>query len=245
MAEATACAVSAAGVATVTLQRPDAANARNQAMRDELGALWADLARERDVKVVVLTGAGDRFFSAGMDLKEARAPETLRERRDRMRASRDIELLAHLPQPTIAAVNGYALGGGLEMALACDLRVIALEAEIGLPEVGHGLIPGGGGTVRLPRLVGPAVAFELLFTGRRVDGATALRLGLCNRAVPRTELEATVAGLAGAIAAHPTHALREVKEAVLAAQDVPVQFAVEAERDRLVMLMDGLRTGGF
>ena len=242
---ATACTLGDDGVAWVTLNRPDAANARNQAMRDELAALWTQLAGDDDVKVVVLTGAGRPLLLRRHGPQGSAGEETLLQRRARMRQGRDIEALAHLPRPTIAAVNGYAMGGGLEMALACDLRVFADEAVVALPEVGHGLIPGGGGTVRLPRLIGPALAFEMLYTGRRVNGSEAVALGLANRSVPRAQLHDAAAELAAAIAQQPGHALREVKEAVLAGLDVPTAFAVEAERDRLVMLMDGLsRTGG-
>ena len=123
--------------------------------------------------------------------------------------------------------------------------MFAHEAIVALPEVGHGLIPGGGGTVRLPRLVGPALAFEMLYTGRRVEGTEAVTLGLANLSVPRAQLRDAAAELAQRIAEQPAQALREVKEAVLAGLDVPVAFAVEAERDRLVMLMEGLsRSGG-
>ena len=127
---ATRLSVAGDGVATVTLDRPEAANARNQQMRDELKAIWSGIADDAAIRAVVLTGAGDRFFCAGMDLKEAGVPETPAERRDRLRSSRDIEQLAALPQPTIAAVNGAALGGGCEMALACDIRLIAHTARI-------------------------------------------------------------------------------------------------------------------
>jgi methylglutaconyl-CoA hydratase len=151
----------AGSVATVTLERPDAANARNQTMRRELSRIWDHLGSRSDVSVVILTGSGERFFCAGMDMKEAGEPESPAQRRDRLKSSRDIEQLASLPQPTIAAINGYALGGGFEMALACDIRVIAEHAQVGLTELVHGLVPGGGGTQRLPRLVGPARASVL------------------------------------------------------------------------------------
>lgn len=225
------------GVAWLTLDRPDAANSRNQRMREELLALYDGIARDPDIAVVVLTGAGDRFFSAGMDLKESAGDEALLDRRERLRAGRDIEALARLPRPTIAAINGYALGGGLEMALACDLRVMATEAEVGLPEVGHGLIPGGGATVRLPRLIGPARAFELLYTGARLDGRQAEQLGLVNRAVPRAELHGAVSALAATIARHPRRALVHVKESVLAGFDLSTSAGVDQELDRLLMLM--------
>jgi enoyl-CoA hydratase/carnithine racemase len=123
----------------VHLNRPAAANARNQEMRDTLASLWRAVSGDPAVRVVILTGVGTRFFRAGMDLKEAAAPEDPVARRDRMRRSRDIELLAALPQLTIAAINGYALGGGLEMALACDIRMAADTASLGLPDVTRGL----------------------------------------------------------------------------------------------------------
>ncbi|HVX21024.1 MAG TPA: enoyl-CoA hydratase/isomerase family protein [Acidimicrobiales bacterium] len=224
-------------VAWVVLDRPDAANARNQAMREELQATWAALADDDAVAAVVLTGAGDRFFCAGMDLKEAGQPETPGARRDRLRGSRDIEQLARLPKPTVAAVNGYALGGGLEMALACDLRLVAEGAQVGLTELDHGLVPGGGGTQRLPRLIGYARAAELLFLGRRLTGEEAVAWGIANRCVPAADLREAAADLAGAIAAKPSRALRYAKELLQKSQELPPAAGVEAELDVLLTLL--------
>ncbi len=224
-------------VAIVTLRRPESANARNQAMRSELERLWRHLAGRDDVSAVVLTGEGDRFFCAGMDLKEAGVPESPADRRDRLRASRDIEQLAALPQPTVAAVNGFALGGGLEMALACDLRVVATHAQIGLTELTHGLVPGGGGTQRLPRLIGSARAAEMLYLGLRLDGPTALAWGLANRCVPSEDLLSTACELAGQVAAQPRRALVYAKELIRQAQEGPLSQGVERELDALLTLL--------
>lgn len=225
------------GVAWVTLDREEAANARNQQMRTELQATWTAIAAAADVKAVVLTGAGERFFSAGMDLKEAGRPETPGARRDRLRASRDIEQLAALPQPTIAAVNGYALGGGLEMALACDLRLVAEHAQVGLTELAHGLVPGGGGTQRLPRLIGVARAAELVFLARRLTGSEAVEWGIANRCVPGPELRDAAATLAGEMAQHDGRALRYAKRLLHRGEEVPLSAGVEVELDALLTLM--------
>lgn len=233
------------GVAWVVLDRPAAANSRNQQMRNELSELWATLGDDDGVRVVVLTGSGDRFFSAGMDLKEAGRPESDDERRDRLRSVRDIEQLAALPQPTIAAVNGYALGGGLEMALACDLRIVAEHAQLALTELSHGLVPGGGGTQRLPRLVGPARAAELLFTGRRLSGVEAVEWGIANRCVPGPELAAEASALAASIAANDGQVLRRAKALLRASQEVPPAVGVERELEALLELMAArARNGG-
>jgi len=226
------------GVAWVTLDRQDSANARNQQMRDELRRVYDFLAGESRVKVLVLTGAGDRFFCAGMDLKEFDRQETVLARSERLRSNRDIEVLAALPLPTIAAINGYALGGGLEMALACDLRVVAEEAQVGMPELSHGLVPGGGGTRRLPRLIGSSRTLELLYTGRRLYGPEAVNLGLANECVPRARLTATVGELAGRIAKQPRTALRIAKELVLRSFETPLVTGVDLELDALLTLLD-------
>ena len=225
------------GVAWVTLDRPAAANARNQQMRDELKTIWARLAGDTSVRVVVLSAAGEKFFCAGMDLKEAGAAETPAARRDRLRGSRDIDTLAALPQVTIAAINGYAFGGGCEMALACDLRVIAEHAQIALTELQHGLVPGGGGTQRLPRLVGPARAAEMIFLGRRLTGPEAESWGLANRCVPIADLKSTVAAMAEQIATIPSRPLRYAKELLRRSQEVPVSIGVDMELDSLLTLM--------
>lgn len=226
------------GVAWLTLNRPDAANARNQQMREELARIYGFTAACDDVGALVLTGAGDRFFCAGMDLKESAGGETSGQRRARLRSSRDIDTLADLPVPTVAAINGYALGGGLEMALACDLRVIADEAQVGLPELTHGLVPGGGGTQRLPRLIGTARTLELLYLGERVDAATAVSLGIANRRVPRADLVASTRALAAAIAAKPRAAARSAKRLVLASAQTPLAAGLAQELDALLDLLD-------
>jgi len=224
-------------VAFITLTRKDAANARNQQMRRELQAVWGAIAADAEINAVVLSGEGDRFFCAGMDLREAADAETAVERRDRLRGSRDIEQLAALPQPTIAAINGYALGGGLEMALACDLRIVADTAQVGLTEVVHGLVPGGGGTQRLPRLIGYARAADLIFTGRKLDAAEAESWGLVNRVVPAADLANEAERMATEIAAHSGRALRYAKELLRQSNDVPIGVGAQLELDALLALM--------
>ena len=225
------------GVLTITLARPDAANSRNQAMRRELAEVYTAAATDDAVRVVVLTGKGDRHFCAGMDLKEAGQPETPVERRERLRGARDIEQLARLPRPTIAAINGYALGGGFEMALACDMRVMATDAKVGLTEVRHGLMPGGGGTQRLPRLIGSARAAELLYLGKVLDGPAAEQLGLVNASVPTADLHDRVSTLAGALAEQSPKALRAIKESLLASAELPLAAGIEKELDGLLFLL--------
>lgn len=225
------------GVLTVRLNRAESAHARNQVMRDELASLWRAVAADRKVRVVVLTGAGDRYFCAGMDLKEAGQPEEPVARRDRMQRSRDIELLADLPQPTVAAINGYALGGGLEMALACDMRLIADSAQVGLPEVTRGLVPGGGGTQRLPRLIGYPRACELVLSGRRLTAREAVEWGIAARVVPAAELLAAARVLAASIAVYPESAVRYAKVLLKRSLQLPVSAGVDAELDVVLTLL--------
>jgi len=226
------------GIAWVFLDRRQAANARNQQMRSDLAALWRWIAASHEVLVVVLTGAGDRFFCAGMDLKEASHDETPEALRERMRRVRDIEILAALPQPTIASINGAARGGGLEMALACDIRVIADEASIGFPEVGHGLMPGGGGTVRLPRLIGAERALEMLYLGTIMSGPEAVAAGLASRHVPADQLEAAVSELAASIAVRPPAAVRATKDAVRYGLEHSPRLSLDRELDGLLTLLE-------
>jgi enoyl-CoA hydratase/carnithine racemase len=159
----------------------------------------------------VLAAAGEKFFCAGMDLKEAGQPESPGARRDRFKRSRDVDQLGSLSQPTIAAINGYALGGGFEMALACDFRVMADTATVGLPEINAGLGPAAGGTQRLPRLIGIARATELIMLGRRLGADEALAYGLVNRVVPLDQLHQEAGALAGELAGKSPRALRDAE----------------------------------
>jgi enoyl-CoA hydratase/carnithine racemase len=229
------------GVLTVSLNRPDAAHARNQVMREELASLWTAVAKDRSIRAVVVTGTGERFFCAGMDLKEAGQDEDAVARRDRMQRSRDIEALAALAQPTIAAINGFALGGGLEIALACDIRIAAAGAQVGLPEVTRGLVPGGGGTQRLPRLVGYSRAFDLVVSGRRVTAEQAYDWGLVDRVVEPAGLIAAAHELAHGFAQNPEPAVRYAKALLRTSLEVPVHVGVQSELDTLLTLMHGAK----
>lgn len=229
------------GVAWITLDRVEAANARNQRMREELLALYAGIRSDDRVRVVVLSAAGDRHFCAGMDLKESAGPETQAEQRSRLRSGRDIEELAALPMPTIAAINGAAYGGGFEMALACDLRVVSDTARVRLPEVTIGLVPGGGGTQRLPRMIGLAKTFEMLYLGSTLTGTEIVEAGLAARSVTPEDLERTTAEMAAQIAGMAPDALRMAKELVRRSFDVPVGVGTDAELDALLMLLQTRR----
>jgi enoyl-CoA hydratase len=224
------------GVATVTLSRPDVHNAMNEAMRRELTALFASLASEEAVRVIVVTGAGERAFSAGADIRdfvEPQPPTRFREQRRRVdfRAMMD-----RCPQPIIAAIRGYALGGGLELALACDIRIAAEDAQLGLTEINLAIIPGGGGTQRLPRLVGRGKALEMILTGARLSGSEALRLGLVERAVPAAEVLPQALALARTMADKAPLALRYAKEAVVKGLELPLADGLRLENDLATLL---------
>jgi enoyl-CoA hydratase/carnithine racemase len=184
-------------IVTVTLNRPDARNALNQGVLDRLLDVIDDVAPRRDVRAVVFTGAGDRAFCAGADLKERAGMSPEQTRFFLRRIKRVMDHIERMPMPTIAAVNGFAFGGGCELALACDLRVMQEGAQIGLTECALGIIPGAGGTQRLPRLVGPSRAKELIFTARRLDAQGAAAVGLVDHAVPAGEALAKAKALAG------------------------------------------------
>jgi enoyl-CoA hydratase len=198
-------------VAVVTMNRPQALNAFNSEQLDRLGAAIRALAQDRNVRAVILTGAGDRAFAAGADIKEMvelTAAEALAFGRKGQSVTNAIELL---PQPVIAAVNGYAFGGGCELAIACDLRLAAETARFAQPEVGLGIPPGWGGTQRLPRLVGPGIAAEMIYSGRQVDAQEALRIGLVNAVHPLDQLMAAARELATQITTNSPVAVRAAK----------------------------------
>ena len=224
------------GVATVTLNRPAVHNAMNEPMRRELTRCFGDLATSDAVRVVVVTGAGERAFSAGADIREfveREAPVRFRESRRRVdfRAAMD-----RCPQPIIAAIRGYALGGGLELALACDLRIASEDAQLGLTEINLAIIPGGGGTQRLPRLIGRGKALEMILTGARIDAREALRIGLVERVVPAGEVQSSAQALARTLAEQAPVALRYAKEAVVKGLGLPLDDGLRLENDLATLL---------
>ncbi len=224
------------GVATVTLNRPEVHNAMNQAMRAELTRCFGEIAVSDEVQVVVVTGAGERAFSAGADIKESVEPQDpvrFREQRKRIDFRQAMD---RCPQPILAAIRGYAFGGGLELALASDIRIAADDARLGLTEIDLAIIPGGGGTQRLPRLIGRGKALEMILTGARIDAATALGLGLVERVVPAAELQASVQALARTLAAKAPVALRYAKEAVVKGMDLPLADGLRLEGDLSALL---------
>src|SRR5215210_5167634 len=186
-------------VAVITINRPDKRNALNIQTREEGAAALEDLRADDEVRVVVITGAGDKAFIAGADIAEF-AERTAVTQRDVMTGRSLFTALDTFPRPLIAMVNGYCLGGGCELALACDLRIASDRASFGQPEINLGIIPGGGGTQRLTRLVGEGKAMEMILTGEIIDAQTALSIGLVNAVIPAAELEAKTMEVAGRIA---------------------------------------------
>lgn len=213
-------------VAELRLNRPDKLNANNRRMATEIVTALSNLG---DARVLILTGEG-RAFSAGADLYERAADPAL----PSMLAAYDA--LAAVPVPVVAAIEGYCLGGGLELALCCDLRVAGDSAQLGTPEVLRGLLPGGGGTQRLPRLIGPARANELMLTGRRIDAATAERWGLVNEVVPHGQALARAHELAQELLAGAPLAQREIKWLVEHGSHLPLTDALAVERERAAYL---------
>ena len=218
-----------AGIATITLNRPERYNALGARMVDELGRALEALEGSGDVRAMVLTGAGDKAFCSGVDLKE-RAEMDADERWSHNRAlGAFAERLARLQVPTIAALNGLAFGGGLEITLACDFRIAAEGARFALPEVGIGIVPGAGGTQRLPRLIGPTKAKELILTGRRVDARAALEMGLVSQVVPSDSLMVEAATLAREITTNSPLALAYAKAAIDLASETTIEQGLRYE----------------
>ena len=202
------------GVAVVTLNRPDVMNAFNMALLKALDAKIAEIRFDPDVRVVIITGAGDRAFCAGADLKE-RATLTPVQVKEFIFTIRNLfTAIEQLNKPVIAAVNGVALGGGTELALAADIRIAAETATLGLTETRLAIIPGAGGTQRLPRLVGKGKAKELIFTGRRIGAAEALAIGLVNRVCPPENLIETCRQMAAEICETGPVAIEQAKYAI-------------------------------
>ena len=200
-------------VAIITINRPDKRNALNIKTREEGAALIEELRTDDSVNVVVITGAGDKAFIAGADIGEF-AGRSAQMQREVMVERSLFNAIDTFPKPVIAMVNGYCLGGGCEVALACDIRIASENASFGQPEINLGIMPGGGGTQRLTRLVGEGKAMEMILTGQIIDAKTAFDIGLVNHVVPPDQLEAKTMELANSIADKAPIAVRLAKEAV-------------------------------
>jgi enoyl-CoA hydratase/carnithine racemase len=216
------------GIGTIRLDRPPM-NALDAEMQHGLVAACAEATERRDVSAVVVWG-GEKVFAAGADIKEMRTM-TYADMVGHSTLLQDFtRSLARLPKPTVAAITGYALGGGCEVALACDFRVAASNAKLGQPEIQLGIIPGAGGTQRLARLVGPARAKDLVFSGRFVDAEEALRIGLVDSVVEADQVYASARELVGRYVGGPALALRAAKEAIDSGLEVDLQSGLEVER---------------
>ena len=225
------------GVATVTIDRPDARNALNETVRAELQAAF-DAVADSAARVVVLTGSeAAGAFVAGADVTELRERSAV-EQREASRPPRVYEAVADCPVPVIARVNGHALGGGCELAQACDVRIASREAKLGQPEITLGLVPDGGGTQRLPRLVGSGEALRLILSGESIDAGEAAEIGLVEEAVPPGALDATVNAFARRVASHSPLAVRRATQAVRAAEEKPLRDGLAYERELFVGLLD-------
>ena len=223
----------------ITLNRPEALNAYNIQMRDELYQVLGVIRDDPEVRVAILQGAGERAFCAGADLTEfLTAPSPVIARR--VRWERDVwGLFLSISKPLIAALHGYVLGSGVEIALCCDIRLASEDARFGLPESGLGIIPAAGGSQTLPRVIGGAGALEMLLTGRLIEAKEALRLKLVNRVVPRADLLPEVVRLAKKIKAYNPLAVRYAKEAVARGLDMSLEQGLELEA-RLGGLLSGV-----
>jgi enoyl-CoA hydratase len=220
-------------IAVVTINRPEKRNALNGAVRSDLLRALDALALRDDVRVVVFTGAGDKAFIAGADIGEF-AERTPIQQREVMEGRRVFDEIAMFARPTIAMVNGFALGGGCELALACDIRIAGRSAKFGQPEIRLAIIPGGGGTQRLPRLIGPGRAMRLVLTGELIDATEAERIGLVESVVDDADLHGRTMEMARTIAAYSPVALRLAKTAVRASLETPLSSGLAFERELFI-----------
>src|SRR5262245_30099569 len=208
----------------------------NDGMRRELTHRFTELAGDDDVRVVIVTGAGERAFSAGADMRECVEPLVPVRFREHRRQVDFRQAMDRCRQPIIAAIRGYALGGGLELALACDIRIAGDDAQLGLTEVNLAIIPGGGGTQRLPRLVGRGKPLEMILTGARLPATEALRIGLVERVVPAAEVLKAAMQLARTVADKAPVAVRYAKEAVVKGLELPLADGLRLEGDLSTLL---------
>ncbi len=233
------------GVATITVNRPKVLNALNAQTLDELRRAVLALKEDDTVRCVIITGAGDRSFVAGADINELSVQTPVAGRDHALRGQHIFDLVENMGKPVIAAINGFALGGGCELAMACTMRVAAESARLGQPEINLGIIPGYAGSQRLARLIGRGRAMELLLTGDHVTAAEAYRLGLVNRVVPAAELMSEVRKLAVSLASKAPVAVRYVIDAVNKGLEMPFADAqmFEATLFGLVSTTEDMREG--
>ena len=234
-----------AGVAVLTVTRPKVLNALNTQTLDELRRAILDLKHDAEVRAVILTGAGEKAFVAGADINELAVQSPTGGREHAIRGQHVFDLIEHLGKPVIAAINGYALGGGCELAMACTIRIAADTAKLGQPEINLGILPGYAGTQRLARLVGRGRALEILLTGDPLSAQEAHRLGLVNRVVPAASLMAEARALAATLATKAPIAVRYILEAVHKGLEMPFPQAqiFEATLFGLVASTDDMREG--
>ena len=222
-------------IAFITFNRPESLNAMNRQMTRELVDVCQQVEEDSGIRVAIFTGAGEKAFSAGMDLKERAetsfSPIERRQQKLTNKIYTQARAVAAITKPTIAAIRGYCVGGGLEFALACDLRVAAEDAKLGLTEVRRGIIPGAGGTQRLSRAVGVTKAMEMCLTGDTVSGLEAKSLGLVNNAVPSADVLKTAEDLAGRILKGAPMSVAFIKEAIKKGVDLPLEEGLRLEAD--------------
>jgi enoyl-CoA hydratase len=232
-------------VAVLTINRPQVLNALSTQTLDDLRRAVLELKHDPAIRVVIITGAGEKSFVAGADINELAVQPPVQGKEHALRGQHVFDLIENMGKPVIAAINGYALGGGCELAMACTLRVAADSARLGQPEINLGIIPGYGATQRLPRLVGKGVALDLLLTGRQITAEEAQQIGLVNRVVPAAGLMADVRALAAELAAKAPVAAQYIIEAVNRGLEVSFDKAqfLEATLFGLVASTDDMREG--
>jgi enoyl-CoA hydratase len=233
------------GIGTVTLNRPDKLNALNSTVYKELYDVFEAIENDAEVRAVVLTGAGERAFCAGSDVAEMQNMGPLEIQRFMATIRKTSDFIYALTKPTIAAVNGYALGGGCELSMCCDMRIASDRARFGQPEITLGLIPGASGTQRLPRLIGAAKAKEMIFLGDYIDAATALNLGLVNKVVPREKLMEEALAWAARLASMSGPVLAMAKMAINTGLDTNIAsgLSIEAKCNALCFATEDRKEG--
>ena len=233
------------GIGIVTLNRPEALNALNSTVYTELYDVFETIENDADVRVVVLTGSGEKAFAAGSDVAEMVNMDPIAAQKFMATIRKASDRIYSLSKPTIAAISGYALGGGCELAMCCDLRIASEKARFGQPEINLGLIPGASGTQRLPRLIGVAKAKEMIFLGDMIDAATALSLGLVNRVVPPEKLMEEAMIWAGKLATKSSPVLAMAKLAINTGIDTDINSGLnmEARCDALCFATEDQKEG--